>query len=73
MMGIFEMSPDEEVSVTVYFKDDQPKYFFKVSTIEINDEWLKVCYFDRFEKIKNIKQNLEWMILISLDMFLKLR
>ena len=45
--GIFEMIPDEEVSVTVYFKDDQPKYFFQVSTIEINDEWLKICYFDR--------------------------
>lgn len=26
--GIFEMSPDEEVSVTVFLKDEQPKYFF---------------------------------------------
>ena len=48
--GIFEMSPDEKVSITVFFKDEQPKYFFQVSTIEINDEWLKVCYFDRFGK-----------------------
>ena len=52
--GIFNMSPDEEVSVTVFFKDDQPKYFFQVSTIEINDEWLKVCYFDRFGKKKSV-------------------
>lgn len=52
--GIFEMSPDEEVSVTVYFKDDQPKYFFQVSTIKINDEWLKICYFDRFGKKKSV-------------------
>ena len=52
--GIFNMSPDEEVSVTVFFKDEQPKYFFQVSTIEINDEWLKVCYFDRFGKKKSV-------------------
>ena len=47
--GIFEMSPDEKVSVTVFFKDEQPKYFFQVSTIEI-----KVCYFDRFGKKKSV-------------------
>ena len=52
--GIFEMSPDEKVSITVFFKDEQPKYFFQVSTIEINDEWLKVCYFDRFGKKKSV-------------------
>lgn len=52
--GIFNMSPDEEVSVTVFFKGDQPKYFFQVSTIEINDEWLKICYFDRFGKKKSV-------------------
>ena len=52
--GIFEMSPDEEVSVTVFFKDEQPKYFFQVSTIEINDKWLKVRYFNELRKQKGI-------------------
>lgn len=52
--GIFNMSPDEELSVTVFFKDAEPKYFYQVSTVEINDEWLKVYYFNELEKLKSI-------------------
>lgn len=54
MMGIFEMSPDEEVSVTVFLKDTQPEYFNQVSTVEIDDKWLKVRYFNELRKLKGI-------------------
>lgn len=53
-MGIFEMSPDEEVSVTVFLKDAQPEYFNQVSTVEIDDKWLKVRYFNELRKLKGI-------------------
>ena len=52
--GIFEMSSDEEVSVTVLFKDAQPEYFNRVLTVEINDKWLKVRYFNELRKRKGI-------------------
>lgn len=39
--GIFEMSPDEEVSVTVFFKDEQPKYFFKFQQLKLMTNGLK--------------------------------
>ena len=52
--GIFEMSSDEEVSVTVLFKDAQTKYFNRVLTVEINDKWLKVSYFNELRKRKGI-------------------
>lgn len=53
-MGIFEMSSDEEVSVTVLLKDTQPEYFNQVSTVEIDDKWLKVRYFNELRKLKGI-------------------
>lgn len=53
-MGIFEMSPDEEVSVIVFLKDTQPEYFNQVSTVEIDDKWLKVRYFNELRKLKGI-------------------
>lgn len=52
--NVLMLGTAKEVSVTVFLKDEQPKYFFQVSTIEINDEWLKVCYFDRFGKKKSV-------------------
>ena len=54
MMGIFEMSSDEEVSVTVLLKDTQPKCFNQVLTVEIDDKWLKVRYFNELRKLKGI-------------------
>lgn len=39
--GIFEMSPDEEVSVTVFLKDEQPKYFFKFQQLKLMTNGLK--------------------------------
>ena len=51
---IFEMSSDEEASVTVLFKDAQPEYFNRVLTVEINDKWLKVRYFNELRKEKGI-------------------
>lgn len=53
-MGIFVMSSDEEVSVTVLLKDAQPEYFKQVSTVEIDDKWLKVRYFNELRKLKGI-------------------
>lgn len=53
-MGIFVMSSDEEVSVTVLLKDEQPKCFKQVSTVEIDDKWLKVRYFNELRKLKGI-------------------
>lgn len=53
-MGNFVMSSDEEVSVTVLLKDEQPEYFNQVSTVEIDDKWLKVRYFNELRKLKGI-------------------
>lgn len=54
MMGIFEMGSDEEVSVTVLFKDAQPEYFNRVLTVEINDKWLKIFYFNEARNKKHV-------------------
>lgn len=51
--GVYEISPDDEVSITIFLKDENLINIKQVSTFDINDKWLKVYYFNESKKQKS--------------------
>ncbi|PAY59655.1 hypothetical protein A8C40_00355 [Ligilactobacillus salivarius] len=51
--GVYEISPDDEVSITIFLKDENLINIKRVSTLDINDKWLKVYYFNESKKQKS--------------------
>ena len=51
--GVYEISPDDEVSITIFLKDENLINIKRVSTFDINDKWLKVYYFNESKKQKS--------------------